>query len=72
MKANTYPQVHDTDPELIRELLNAQPSATLSDAEFAQWIRRRDYWLVELFPEVGPALEEYAIENDYEDIRRGN
>jgi hypothetical protein len=60
------------DYEAIRELLSAQPPATLPADKAAEWMRRRDYWMVELFPEVGPALEEYAIENDYEDIRRGN
>jgi hypothetical protein len=68
----TYVDAPSLDYEAIRELLSAQPPATLAPDKAAEWMRRRDYWMVELLSEVGPALEEYAIENDYEDIRRGN
>jgi hypothetical protein len=69
----TYDTAPALDYEAIRELLNAKPPATMAPEAAAQWMKRRDYWLVELFPEVGPALyEEDAIENDYFDIRRGN
>jgi hypothetical protein len=59
------------DYEAIRELLSVAPPATMAPEAAAQWMRRRDYWMVELFPEVGPALREPAIEDDYDFIRGG-
>jgi hypothetical protein len=57
------------DWEGIRELLNVRPPATLAPEAAAQWMRRRDYWLGELYPEV--RFDEPAIENDNEWIRTG-
>jgi hypothetical protein len=67
----TYVDAPSLDYEAIREMLNVRPPATLPADKAAEWMRRRDYWMVELFPEMGPALEEYAIENDYDFIRGG-
>jgi hypothetical protein len=63
----------DIDREIVRDLLSRTPDPDASLEDQVRFYRCRDMYAAEIEKEVGPALyEEPAIENDYEDIRRGN
>jgi hypothetical protein len=69
----------DIDREIVRDLLSRTPDPEATLEEQVRFYRCRVMYAAEIEKEVGPALyreptlhQEYAIENDYEDIRRGN
>jgi hypothetical protein len=65
-----YPEVQG---KAVDELLSAAPPAGMTRGELERWYNGAMQYLAEIEAEVGPALyQEPAIENDYEDIRRGN
>jgi hypothetical protein len=65
-----YPEVQG---KAVDELLSAAPPAGMTKSELERWYNGAMQYLAEIEAEVGPALyQEPAIENDYEDIRRGN
>jgi hypothetical protein len=65
-----YPQVQG---KAVDALLSAAPPAGMTRGELERWYNGAMLYLQEIEAEVGEALyREPAIENDYEDIRRGN
>jgi hypothetical protein len=68
----TYADAPSLDYEAIRELLSAKPPATLPAEKAAEWYKRRDYWMVQLFPELKPAMGEPVFSWSDETIGKHN